>query len=255
MKINSPIARASALVFASAGAVAALVATPADAAVLIRNDFSTIDDAAGSVGTTNADGSPVVPVQAGDRFTPPWVNPSGHEGKPGGTDAGLIGLGTTYDHDNNDATAEIEIPGFYEVNGWDGGNLPGSLTITTTFPDAGAFDTAGHAVLRFWAAARESVTGGSVRIRNVTDNVDVLPETAVTFAATATNWQYNEFSFVQDASYAGDTFEVTFFSGSTSGAEGLELTDITFESADVPEPASLALLALGGGLCLRRRNR
>lgn len=224
-----------------------------NAAVLIRNDFATINVAYdGSIGTVNADGSPVVPAKpAGDRFMAPWVNASGIEGNQS---PGSIGLTTTYDHDNDAGTAEVNVPGFLEVNGWDGSQLPGSLIVTAAFPSVG-FEAGAPATLTFWAAARESVTGGTVQFWNATDNVQISDELSVDYADTATSWQFNSFSFTQAVDLAGKDIQVIFRPGTSDGAAGLELTDITLDSTDaIPEPASIGLLGIAGLAVLRRRR-
>jgi len=239
----------------SAGALLAYAA-PAGAATLIRNDFATINVAYdGSIGTVNADGSPVVPAKlTGDRNTPPWVNPSGIEGNQS-PDAGGVGLAGTYDDDNNSATPNVDVPGYLEVNGWDSTKLPGSLTISTSFPATG-FDPLDTATLTFWAAARQGVTGGTVQIRDITTGTDLVAASPVSYASTATDWQFNSFSFAQDPTLAGHDLEVTFTPGTSQGDAGLELTDITLRTADVvPEPASLSLLGLGGLALLGHRRR
>lgn len=220
----------------AAGTLIAFGPSPAGAApvTLIRDDFSD-----GAVGPTPAAAN--------------WVNSSSASPEvAAGTGFGTArAVATTYDHDNNAATADINIPGGLEVNV----SAVATQTITVTMP--GTFDAAPNnlARLTFWASVRaNNATGASVSIVDTTDSVTVLTATTPTFAATNTNWQFNSFSFPLLASYAGDSFNVVFNGGGSNGANGLELTDVTF-AANVPEPAGLSLLGLGGlGLLARRRR-
>src|SRR4051812_32536300 len=221
----------------AAALFAAVAASPAVAApiLLIRDDFSD-----GAVGPTPAAAN--------------WVNSSGSAEVAAGTGFGTArAVATTYDHDNNASTADINIPGGLEVN-----VSAGLSTQTFTVVMPGTFDAApnNQARLTFWASVRaNNATGASVSIVDMTDAVTVLPATTPTFAATNTNWQFNSFSFPLLASYAGDTFNVVFNGGGGNGGDGLELTDITF-AANVPEPGSLSLAGAAVlGLLARRRRR
>jgi hypothetical protein len=222
----------------------AFAAAPATAAVLIREDFS--DGALGPTPDASA-----------------WNNPSGHEFGATSSFANDRHLALTYDHDNNAGTDEVPIPGGYEINGYvPSATLPATLTIMATLPSS--LDTSDLARLTFWATGRDGVqtaANSSVSIKDVTDNVVVLPPTTPTLNPFLTGdgrpkWQYNEFTFPQLDTYAGDTFEVAFNGGGTNGATGLVMTDLTFTAAAaVPEPASLSAIGLGGLVLLRRRRR
>ena len=205
----------------AAAAFIGLAAPPANAQVvnLIRDDFSD-----GAVGPTPAAAN--------------WVNSSGSPEVAAGTDFGTArALATTYDHDNNASTANVNIPGGLEVNV----SAVSTQTITVTMPVTINPGTFGQ--LTFWAAVRaNNATGASVSIVDTTDAVTVLAATTPTFAPTNTNWQFNSFTVPLLPSYAGDTFNVVFNGGGSNGANGLELTDMTFAVGVVPEPSS-ALLA------------
>lgn len=179
-----------------------------------------------------------------------WVGSSGLEIVAGTGFATARALATTYDHDNNGGTANINIPGGLEVNN----STVSTLTITVTMPVD--IDSSTNGVLNFWAAVRaNNATGAAVRIRNVTDNIDVVAATTPTFSSTNTNWQSNSFSFAQSASYAGDTFQVIFNGGGSNGANGLELTDISFAVQTIPEPATAGFTSLAALGLLRRKRR
>lgn len=234
MRIAANTGRASAVV------VAALITAPLPAGAAVVNLVSeNFSDAA--VGPT--------PPAAN------WVHSSGgHEAGSGTGFATARGVAPTYDNDNDAGTANVDVPGGYELNN-NGGNQ--TLTVSVTMP--GSFDAAPNnfATLSFWAAVRaNNAAGASVRVTDVTDGVDAVPATTPAFAPTNTNWQYNSFTFPLLASYAGDTFNVVFAGGGSNGADGLELTDIKFAVNTVPEPASLGLLAVAavGGLARRRRR-
>jgi hypothetical protein len=216
------------------GWVVAVAASSALAAptTLIDDDFSD-----GAVGP--------IPAAAN------WVNSSGPAEVGAGTGfATARALATTYDHDNNAGTANINIPGGLEVNV----SAVSTQTITVTMPVS--FDAAPSnlANLSFWAAVRaNNATGASVSIVDTTDAVTVLPATTPTFAATNTNWQFNSFTFPLLGSYAGDNFNVVFNGGGSNGVNGLELTDITF-AVNVPEPMGLGFVALSALVLGRRRK-
>jgi len=224
------LSKATSLAVFAAMAASGLWQASASAAVinLIKEDFSD-----GAVGPTPAAAN--------------WVNSSGAAEVAAGTGfATARAVATTYDHDNNAATANINITGGLEVNV----SAVSTQTITVTMP--ASFDAApnNQAVLIFWAAVRaNNATGASVSIVDTTDAVTVLPATTPTFAATNTNWQFNSFQFPLLASYAGDSFNVVYNGGGSNGANGLELTDITF-AVNVPEPTSLSLLGLAASACL-----
>jgi hypothetical protein len=221
----------------AAATLTALAAAPANAQVinLIRDDFSD-----GAVGPT--------PPAAN------WVNSSGPAEVGAGTAfATNRGLATTYDHDNNASTPNVNIPGGLEVNV----SAVSTQTITVTMPPSFAAAPNNMAQLTFWAAVRaNNATGSSVSIVDTTDGVTVLSAMSPMFAGTNTNWQFNAFTFLLLPSYAGDTFNVVFNGGGSNGANGLELTDITF-AVNVPEPSSalLACAALAGAACRRWRRR
>jgi hypothetical protein len=238
------------------------ISSAAHATILIRNDFSQVNVAYdGSIGVTNLDSSPVLPAQApgGGRFDPPWQNFSGIEGGPGQSFAWQRNIGDSYDHDNDPSTPNIAIPGGIEINGWDQ-SYPGILVITVTAPED---IPAGQGVIKFWAAFRQSITGGQVQIANITQGIDALPPTTILDHGIIVDeggtewdfrkeWKYNEFSTITPIS-AGDELQVIFTSGTEIGDAGLELTDLTFETV-VPEPTSIGLVAMCAGVLLRRRR-
>lgn len=198
----------------------------ARAEVLVRETFSGVTD-------SSLLGPDVIPAASA------WVNTSGHEAGTAPLFCNARGLANTYDHDNNPATPEVNVPGGYEVNGYLD-NLPNhSLTISVVLP--ATLNPDGVASLTFWAAARrgggsDGTAGAGVRIRNVTKGTDLVPLTAPRFAMNATQWQANRFTFPQLAAYAGNTVEITFNAGGADGASGLALADITFQT-DAPVPS------------------
>lgn len=203
--------------------------------ILIDEDFSD-----GAVGPTPAAAS--------------WINSSSASPEvAAGTGFGVArAIATTYDHDNNAGTANINIPGGMEVNV----TAVATQTITVAMPLSFDPSPANYAQLTFWSAVRaNNATGSSVSIVNLTDSVTVLAATTPAFAPTNTNWQFNSYSFPMLASYAGDQFRVTFNGGGSNGANGLELTDIDFFVANVPEPTSAIFLAGTAGLALLGRRR
>ena len=221
---------------AAFGALIAFGPSSAGAALvtLIRDDFSD-----GAVGPTPAAAA--------------WVDSSGSPEVAAGTGFGTArAVATTYDNDNNASTADVNIPGGLEVN------VSAVSTQTITITMTSTIDAAPNnlARLTFWAAVRaNNANGATVSIVDTTDGVTVLPATQPQFAATNTNWQFNSFTFPLLPTYAGDSFNVIFNGGGSNGANGLELTDITF-AANVPEPAGLSLAGLGGlGLLVRRRRQ
>lgn len=206
---------------------------------LIRNDFSGVSE-------SSLLGSNVVPAAA------QWTNVSGHEAGAGAAFAQARGLAAVYDDDNDPATPDINIPGGYEINGYADVYPAHTLTITTKLPAALSAD--GIASLSFWAAFRLSGTvadtsGAGVRIRNATKGVDLVPLSAPTFAADLSRWQFNQFTFKQDPSHAGDTIEVMFHAGGVDDSSGLALTNITVQtdvkgSAAIATPRSDAIVVL-----------
>src|SRR3954469_17628632 len=108
---------------------------------LIRDDFSD-----GAVGPTPAAAN--------------WVNSSGAPEVAAGIGFAVArGLSTTYDHDNNGATANINIPGGLEVNV----SAVSTQTITVAMPFSFDAPPNNFALLTFWAAVRaNNATGASV---------------------------------------------------------------------------------------------
>lgn len=158
--------------------------------------------------------------------------------------AGPRGMQSTYDHDNNLGTPNINIPGGIEVND-DAG--PITLTASLLLDEVG-----GMGDLSFFAGRRGS--GGvapTLSIFNVTTATDILLNEAI--LTNGNVWTFNEYSFDLLGAQAGDTLEVRFFGGGNNSASGLQLTDVLLTS-DVPEPAT-AVLGLFGLAALARRRR
>jgi hypothetical protein len=217
-----------------AAGIALVAATAATAAPVTLIDETFAD---GNVGPTPAAGN--------------WVNSTNIEVGAGTGFATARAVATTYDHDNNAATAAINIPGGLEING----SAVSTLTITVTMP--ATIDPAPNnlAALEFWAAVRaNNATGATYSVVNVTDGVTVVPATTPLFATVNTDWRYNSAVFPLLPTYAGDTFNVVFNGGGTNGANGLELTDMSLV-ANVPEPTGVAALGLAAVGLLRRRQR
>lgn len=164
--------------------------------------------------------------------------------------AGVRGMSSTYDHDNNIGTANITIPGGVEVN-HDGG----LITLIASLP-LPLVSTSTPAILSFFAGTRTA--NGSlptVTVFNVTDNVAILATSNITLNATRSIWTFNSFNVNFSPSDIGDTIQVRWFGGGSNGADGLQLTDINFFAESIPEPTTAALGLLGvGGLMLRRRR-
>ena len=178
------------------------------------------------------------------------------------------GLSTTYNHDQNGGTANINIPGGIEImsNVADAfGSLPDTLRAAVRFVLPANTSTTGsdNGDLSFFIANRiGSGFGGQgplVELFNVTDNRSILAPTSLApFTEGNTNWTFKFFNLDFIAADLGDTLELRFqetiSSGGSAGARGLQVADITLSVDVIPEPASAALLALGGLALMRRRR-
>lgn len=222
--------------FAAFALVTTLISARASVVVLIDENFSD-----GAVGPTPSGAN--------------WINSSSasSEVAAGTGFATARALATTYDHDNNPGTGNINIPGGLEVNV----SAVSTQTITVFMPASFDLSPNNVGVLTFWAAVRaNNATGATFSIVDITDGVIILPATTPTFASTNTNWQFNTFSFPLLPSYVNDQFNVVFNGGGSNGANGLELTDIRF-AVNVPEPAVTLFMACAAvaGFARRRRSQ
>lgn len=242
-------------------AVTILTSTAATAATatLVNEDF-TAGTAAGTTWTSEATG-----VSSGQQWTFTGLDGTTAtmtEMWTGTGGASARGLATTYDHDQNAATANIDIPGGFEVmSGFTSDGLPDSIRVGVQVVLPNTLDASASGLLTFLTENRIAGSlGGNTplySIFNLTDNREITPLTAPDQPTAA--WNFQSVNVALLGSDAGDTIELRFqesiTEGASGGARGLQVADVNFSVSTIPEPSSTALLGLGGlALILRRRK-
>lgn len=165
--------------------------------------------------------------------------------------ASARGLTTTYDHDQNSGTANINIPGGFEVmSTFTSDGFPDTIQVAVqvTLPANLDYDAAG--LLTFFTENRiASGFGGNTpryAIYNVTDARDITPLTSPNQPTGDWNFQSVPVNFI--AADAGDVIEIRFresiTSGGNGGARGLQIADVSFA---VATPAFVYWDGLGSG--------
>lgn len=226
---------------------------------LVSEDF-TLGAASGNTWTSAATG-----VSAGQQWTFTGLDGTtvtGTEMWTGTAGASARGLSTTYNHDQNGGTPNIDIPGGFEVmSGFTSSGFPDTVRVGIQVVLPTTLDPSASGLLTFFTENRISGSlGGNTplySIFNTTDNREITPLTAPNQPTGNWNFQSANVAFIADD--AGDTIELRFQDsitfGGGGGARGLEVADVNFSVTTIPEPSSTALLGLGGlALILRRRK-
>lgn len=180
----------------------------------------------------------------------------------GTTGASVRGLTTTYDHDQNGGTPNINIAGGFEVmSAFTSDGFPDTIRVGIQIQLSAQLDDSVDGLLTFFTENRISGSSGGnaprYSIYNITDNREIIALTAPSQPTSAWNFQSVAVDFI--AADAGDVIEIRFqdsiTSGTGGGARGLEIADVTFTAEVIPEPSSSLMIGLTGFLCFYRRRR
>ena len=105
-----------------------------------------------------------------------------------------------------------------------------------------------------WVGGSYESPGGTNTIGFATTAEDLngplLASNSVAFPAAGPNWVQNSVSYTATAADAGQNIRIILGTTDANGSQTFDLTEVDA----VPEPSSLALLALGGLLAARRRR-
>jgi len=174
----------------------------------------------------------------------------GNQETYGSSGAGARDMNSVYDHDQDGGTPDITIPGGVEVNDSAGG-VTLTAAVTLTLP-AGEIPLT--SVLTFYAGVRNGNGTPTLKIINTTDTVTLLDTTVITINANDNIWEYNSYSIPFSASDVGDAIDIEWFASGNNSSSGLQMADVELTIETIPEPATVALAAVGL-LGLRRRRR
>lgn len=173
------------------------------------------------------------------------------------------GLTTTYNHDQSGATAEIAVPGGFEVmSGFTSDGFPDTVRVGVQVTLPLLLDDNVNGLLTFFTENRiSSSSGGNAprySIFNITDNRVILDLTAPN--QPTGNWNFQNVAVDFIAADAGDVIEIRFqdsiTAGADGGARGLQVADVNFSVTTVPEASTSMLAAMAAvGVALRRRRR
>lgn len=158
------------------------------------------------------------------------------------------GVSATYDHDNNPATPEIQIPAGLEIN-----DDAGSVTLTTVnFLLSELVSSNDVGILSYFAGVRRNnAAGATVEVFNVTQNFS-LTGSLSNIIFNSGQWTYNSFEFLWGSSNFGDEIAISWFGGGNSSANGQQIADVKLaaqtssgdSSVSVTSPSSVAILGL-----------
>jgi len=205
-----------------------IVSTSTQATLIFFEDFSS-----GSNGLVNS-------------ATVNWSDSSGNGFEVySASGAGVRSMSSTYDHDGDINTAQIALPGGIEVNDDQGNEL-----LTAQFTLNTMIQASQVGQLSFWGGVRGgNANGALVEIYNVSLNTSLTSILSPTLGSP--DWVLNEFSFASTAASIGDILEIRWQGGGSNSANGQEVAMVSFsivddpQAADIPEPKSMAIFALG----------
>ncbi|MCG8585393.1 MAG: FecR family protein [Pirellulales bacterium] len=203
--------------------------------VLVAEDFT----------AGRSDGSAWISAAPGDVIDSRWVWSSTGEQLDGvesetwiGADGARIrGLPTTYDHDFDPSTNEVEIPGGAEImsNFPNQAGTPVTIQVSTQVRLPEHVDPHQAARLTFFAANRtEGGAGRKTKPRmelfNVTDNRPILASTPVGRFGNGhdSRWNYRMVEINLIEADAGDVVELRFSDTTSSSSQGLQVADVRF---------------------------